>query len=193
MMTDQAKRLMDASYSRVVAEVRALRQERDEALMLAAHPDISTLKDLAREVVYRWQRMLDLEAALAAFAPYLKDGETPIERLERERHDNDILMGLLAKEKAHVEMVVRVESQRLMARDKEIADLQIERSLADKATAAARSDRDRFQCERDEARDLLRDCRAIFMDVLKDTSGTPNWDTLVGFVARLDAVLGGAK
>ena len=94
----------------------------------------------------------ELAAIASAFAPYLKDGETPIERLERERHDNDLLMGALAKEKAHIEMVMRVEGQRIAARDKEIADLEIERSLADKATVAARGDRDRFQRERDEAR-----------------------------------------
>lgn len=42
------------------------------------------------------------EEIKAAFRPYLKDGETPIERLERERADNDMLLGLLAAEKAKV-------------------------------------------------------------------------------------------
>lgn len=49
------------------------------------------------------QRIDELVAMEAAFAPYLKDGETPIERLERERRDNDALLTLLAKEKARAE------------------------------------------------------------------------------------------
>lgn len=43
------------------------------------------------------------DAQLAAFQPYLKDGEMPIERLERERHDNDILLTLLAHSKRDAE------------------------------------------------------------------------------------------
>jgi hypothetical protein len=43
----------------------------------------------------------------AAFAPYLKDGETPIERLKRERKDNDTLLGLLA-----VEREARLQAER---------------------------------------------------------------------------------
>ena len=88
-----------------------------------------------------------IDAYEALLADDVQEGETPIARLERERHDNDLLISALAKEKAHVEMVMRVEGQRIAARDKEIADLQIERSLADKATVAARADRDRFQRE----------------------------------------------
>lgn len=95
------------------------------------------------------------DAQVEAFGPYLKDGETPIERLERERADNDTLMGLLAKEKAHIDNAMRVEARRIAARDREIADLQIERSLADRATAAARADRDRFQAERDALKATL--------------------------------------
>lgn len=43
------------------------------------------------------------DAQLAAFQPYLKDGETPIERLERERHDNDTLLTQLAHSKRDTE------------------------------------------------------------------------------------------
>jgi len=37
------------------------------------------------------------------FEPYLKEGETPIERLVRERRDNDMLLGELAKAKTQNE------------------------------------------------------------------------------------------
>lgn len=47
------------------ATIARLEDERDEALMLAEHPDISTLKDLAREVVYRGQQMLEARAEAA--------------------------------------------------------------------------------------------------------------------------------
>lgn len=48
-------------------------------------------------------RIATLERELAEFAPFLKDGERPIERLKRERKDNDGLMTLLAKEKRRTE------------------------------------------------------------------------------------------
>ena len=39
---------------------------------------------------------------LEACAPYLKDGETPAQRIERERKDGAAVLGLLAKEKRRV-------------------------------------------------------------------------------------------
>ena len=44
-----------------------------------------------------------LREQLAGFAPYLKEGETPLERLTRERADNDALLTLLARAKGDVE------------------------------------------------------------------------------------------
>ena len=58
----QYKRMVDASYSRVVAELAEMKRERDETLMLAEHPDISNLRDIARELVHRGQRIIELEA-----------------------------------------------------------------------------------------------------------------------------------
>jgi len=45
------------------AEVAQLRSERDEMLMLAEHPQISDMRDLAQELVYRGQRIIELESA----------------------------------------------------------------------------------------------------------------------------------
>lgn len=43
-----------------------------------------------------------LIAQIEPFATYLKDGETPIERFERERKDNAALLGLLAKDRERI-------------------------------------------------------------------------------------------
>lgn len=151
---DYIKRLLttEKELAALRAQVAGQRDGEFQEIVTLRNQLANALDSLKYECDQRRQAEQELAAIASAFAPYLKEGETPIERLARERHDSDILMTLLAKEKAHVEMVERVEARRVAARDKEIADLQCERSLADKERDAARMDRDRFQRERDEAR-----------------------------------------
>lgn len=148
------------------------------------------------------------DAQLAAFQPYLKDGETPIERLERERHDNDTLLTLLAHSKrdaeaarsdrdrlqhdlaeareklAEREATVDILVQRVHERDAELGELKRSGKTERRFTNDYIKALHKAERERDEARALLREVSSSYQvrSVLTESQR-----------ARLDACLGGAK
>ena len=50
-----------------------------------------------------------LDALIEACEPYLKDGETPVERIEREREDTAAMTRLYGREKEKTEALLRSE------------------------------------------------------------------------------------
>jgi hypothetical protein len=73
---------------RLRAERDSLQAERDEALALAEHPDISDLKSLAQEMLYRGMEMLRLQEELA----------------ELRRVAGELAGGCVATERAHASL-----------------------------------------------------------------------------------------
>lgn len=61
------------------------------------------------------KRIIELEAQLGACEPYLKEGETPAERIERERRDTQSLMTLLARARAERDEIREYAGQQLDA------------------------------------------------------------------------------
>jgi hypothetical protein len=100
-----------------------LRQKRDADFIAHARTDLP----LALDALARQQEAnARLTAELAACAPYLKDDETPVERIERDVKDADALMTVLGqrtKELHNARSNVRVSLQEIAERDATIARL----------------------------------------------------------------------
>lgn len=74
------------------------REACDEIVALRAEWDaLRAERDKLAGLVDSWRPLLD------ACAPYLKDGETPAERIERERKDLTATVGMLANERRRAE------------------------------------------------------------------------------------------
>ena len=73
-----------------------------------------------------------LDALIEACTPYLKDGETPAERIQRERKDTEAMTRLYAKERAKTEALLAAlkEVLRLYIPDRHQADTKIKEARA---------------------------------------------------------------
>lgn len=86
----------DAELAKAKQTLNLVHPAVDGSLSEVAKAKADQIVGLLNETTVLGGRLAQVESELAAFQPYLKDGETPIERLERERHDNDTLLTLLA-------------------------------------------------------------------------------------------------
>jgi hypothetical protein len=117
------------------------RQSRQILALIAAYRQMREERDSARQFVENWCAIRNVSPAdtaaalrgdfalLDACEPYLKDGETPAECIERNRKDIDAVLRLLAQEKQRAEQAesalaaLRAESaddDRLIARLSEL-------------------------------------------------------------------------
>lgn len=84
-------------------------ERQPEALRLADALEMSSNHGIRREAAAELRR---LHAQIAACEPYLKEGETPAERIERDHLDSLALMTLLAREKTKNEALPPSRQQR---------------------------------------------------------------------------------
>jgi len=96
-LTDALPSYMDAlALRQACGEIEErLTRERDEFLRMAGANGLAGL-EMGREIDA-------LRAEVEACLPYLKEGETPAERIQREIDDNAAVLSLLAKSRADVE------------------------------------------------------------------------------------------
>jgi len=84
-----------------VSEVETLLKEADASMKSINGPTYSMMAQLVQRLSAALRASETAKQQDAdAWKPWLKDGETPIERIEREHRDNQALLGLLAQEKA---------------------------------------------------------------------------------------------
>jgi hypothetical protein len=134
-------------------------------IVIPADTEVARLRELlsgAVETLKDAERLKRAEALVADCAEYLKDGETPRQRMDRDHADVLALMEMLAKD--------RTERDRLRAEKRRALS-----ALADAIEAARKEHRQHFPAPEYKAANIaLGGLRNVLAEVMPETRGIGN-------------------